>query len=144
MSPPRGLMLSPSPTPSATTSPFVCSTGTTASAPSGTTAPVEMAIASPASSMWSDGLPAADWPTADRQRFQREARAAAALSHPNIAAVYDYGEAEGRPYMVLEHLPNGSLEDRLKSGALPDEETRRIATEIAAGLAHAHERGLVH
>src|SRR5690349_11646637 len=79
-------------------------------------------------------------PTADRQRFEREARAAAALSHPNIAAVYDYGEAEGRPYMVLEHLPNGSLEDRLKRGALPDDETMRIATEIAAGLAHAHDR----
>ncbi|MFL5953001.1 MAG: serine/threonine-protein kinase [Gaiellaceae bacterium] len=83
-------------------------------------------------------------PTADRQRFQREARAAAALSHPNIAAVYDYGEAAGRPYMVLEHLPNGSLEERLKRGPLDDEETTRIATEIAAGLAHAHERGLVH
>lgn len=82
-------------------------------------------------------------PTADRERFAREARAAAALSHPNIAGVYDYGEADGRPYMVLEHLPNGSLEDRLK-GSLPDEETTRISTEIAAGLAHAHARGLVH
>jgi serine/threonine-protein kinase len=83
-------------------------------------------------------------PTADRQRFEREARAAASLSHPNIAAVYDYGEADGRPYMVLEHLPNGSLEDRLKNGRLPDEDTTRIATEIASGLAHAHDRGLVH
>jgi serine/threonine-protein kinase len=83
-------------------------------------------------------------PTADRQRFAREARAAAALSHPNIAAVYDYGEADGRPYMVLEHLPNGSLEDRLKDGRLPDEDATRIATEIASGLAHAHDRGLVH
>jgi serine/threonine protein kinase len=83
-------------------------------------------------------------PTADRQRFEREARAAAALSHPNIAAVYDYGEADGRPYMVLEHLPNGSLEEQLKSGPMADEDTMRIATEIAAGLAHAHERGLVH
>jgi serine/threonine-protein kinase len=46
--------------------------------------------------------------------------------------------------MVLEHLPNGSLEDRLKQGPLTDDETLRIATEIAAGLAHAHERGLVH
>ncbi|MDX6475004.1 MAG: eukaryotic-like serine/threonine-protein kinase [Gaiellaceae bacterium] len=82
--------------------------------------------------------------SADRARFEREARAAAALSHPNICALYDYGEADGRPYMVLEYLQNGSLEERLKSGPLPDEETLRISTEMAAGLAHAHERGLVH
>jgi serine/threonine protein kinase len=83
-------------------------------------------------------------PSADRARFEREARAAAALSHPNICALYDYGESDGRPYMVLEYLPNGSLEDRLKKGPLSDSETQRIATEMAAGLAHAHERGLVH
>ena len=83
-------------------------------------------------------------PSADRARFEREARSAAALSHPNICALYDYGEADGRPYMVLEHLSNGSLEERLKSGPLPDAEATRIATEMAAGLAHAHERDLVH
>jgi serine/threonine protein kinase len=83
-------------------------------------------------------------PSADRARFEREARAAAALSHPNISALYDYGEADGRPYMVLEYLPNGSLEERLKGGPLPDAEAFRLATEIAAGLAHAHQRGLVH
>ena len=83
-------------------------------------------------------------PSADRSRFEREARAAAALSHPNICAVYDYGEADGKPFMVLEYLPNGSLEERLKAGPLADDETLRIATELAAGLAHAHARGLVH
>ena len=83
-------------------------------------------------------------PSADRARFEREARAVAALSHPNIGALYDYGEADGRPYMVLEYLPNGSLEDRLAKGQLTDGETLRIATEMAAGLAHAHDRGLVH
>jgi serine/threonine protein kinase len=83
-------------------------------------------------------------PSADRARFEREARAAAALSHPNICLLYDYGEADGRPYMVLEYLPNGSLEERLKDGPLPDAETMRLATEMAAGLAHAHEHDLVH
>jgi serine/threonine-protein kinase len=84
-------------------------------------------------------------PTADRARFEREARAAASLSHPNLCALYDYGESDGKPYMVLEYLPNGSLEERLKAGIpLADAETHRIATEIASGLAHAHERGLVH
>jgi eukaryotic-like serine/threonine-protein kinase len=84
-------------------------------------------------------------PSADRARFEREARAAASLSHPNICALYDYGEADGRPYMVLEYLPNGSLEERLPPGQpLADAETARIATAIAAGLAHAHDRGLVH
>jgi serine/threonine-protein kinase len=82
--------------------------------------------------------------SADPARFEREARAAASLSHPNICSLYDYGEADGRPYMVLEYLPHGSLEERLKAGPLPDAETTRLATEIAAGLAHAHERGLVH
>jgi eukaryotic-like serine/threonine-protein kinase len=81
---------------------------------------------------------------ADRARFEREARAAAALSHPNICSLYDYGDAEGRPYMVLEYLPNGTLEDRLQGRALPDDETLRVATEVAAGLAHAHDRDLVH
>lgn len=84
-------------------------------------------------------------PSADRTRFEREARAVAALSHPNICSVYDYGESDGKPFMVLECLPNGSLEDRLAGGRpLPDEEAQAIAAEIAAGLAHAHERGLVH
>ena len=84
-------------------------------------------------------------PSADRQRFEREARAVAALSHANIVAVYDYGESEGRPFMVLECLTGGSLEERLAAPQpLPDVETRRIAADVAAGLAHAHGRGLVH
>src|SRR5438067_8278963 len=84
-------------------------------------------------------------PDADRARFDREARAAASLAHPNITQLYDHGEAEGRPYMVLEYLPGGSLEDRLEEGTpLPDADAAHIASEIAAGLAHAHARGLIH
>jgi serine/threonine-protein kinase len=82
---------------------------------------------------------------ADPGRLVREARAIAALSHPNIAGVYDVGEAEGRPYLVLEYLPGGTLEERLPEGRpLPDHETARVAAEIAAGLAHAHAAGIVH
>jgi eukaryotic-like serine/threonine-protein kinase len=84
-------------------------------------------------------------PGADRGRFQREALAAASLSHPNICQLFDFGEAEGRPFMVLEYLPGGTLEDRLAAGnPLPDDETARISRDIAAGLQHAHENGLVH
>lgn len=82
---------------------------------------------------------------ADRSRFEREAQAAAALAHPNIVQVFDYGEAEDRPYIVFEYLPGGSLEARLvPERPLPDDETVRIAADIAAGLAHAHRRGVVH
>jgi serine/threonine-protein kinase len=82
---------------------------------------------------------------ADRSRFEREAQAAAALAHPNIVQVFDYGEDRGRPYMVLEYLPNGTLADRLPEGApLADADVRRIAGEVAAGLAHAHVHGVVH
>ena len=84
-------------------------------------------------------------PTADRARFQREARAAAALAHPNVTRLYDYGEADGRLFMALEYLPHGTLEERLtRKRRVPDAETAAIASQLAAGLAHAHERGLVH
>jgi len=82
---------------------------------------------------------------ADPARFEREARAAAALTHPNVNQLFDYGEVAGRPFMVLEYLAGGTLEDRLRQGApLPDAETEEIARGVAAGLAHAHDRGLVH
>jgi serine/threonine-protein kinase len=83
-------------------------------------------------------------PTADLERFRREAQAVAALSHENVMRVFDYGEDETGPFMALEWLPNGTLEERLTRGALPPEETRRVAEGIAAGLAHLHSRGLVH
>ncbi|MFL5942601.1 MAG: serine/threonine-protein kinase [Gaiellaceae bacterium] len=83
-------------------------------------------------------------PTADLERFRREAQAVAALSHENVMRVFDYGEGETGPFMALEWLPNGTLEDRFTRGALPSDETRRLAQGIAAGLAHLHSRGLVH
>jgi eukaryotic-like serine/threonine-protein kinase len=82
---------------------------------------------------------------ADPARFDREARAVAALGHPNICQLYDYGEEDGRPFMVLEYLGGGTLEERLiPRERYADAETRRLALELAAALAHAHERGVVH
>src|SRR4051794_3091402 len=84
-------------------------------------------------------------PDADNARFEREARAVASLAHPNITQLYDYGEDGGRPYIVLEYVPGGTLEERLRSGSPPsDDETFGIAAGVAAGLAHAHARGVVH
>src|SRR6266540_3419473 len=82
---------------------------------------------------------------ADPMRFEREAHAVAGLSHPNISRLFDYGSEHSRPYMVFEHLSGGTLEDRFVPGqGLADETTARIAGELASGLAHAHEHGLVH
>src|ERR1700704_6152396 len=55
-------------------------------------------------------------PDADTARFEREARAVASLGHPNITQLYDYGEADDRPFMVLEYLAGGTLEERLSAG----------------------------
>lgn len=77
-------------------------------------------------------------------RFQREARAAAALNHPCILAVYELGEHEGRPFLVSELLDGASLRDRMREGPLPQEEAVAHALQIAAGLAAAHDRGIVH
>src|SRR5579872_4458863 len=63
-------------------------------------------------------------PNADNARFEREARAVASLAHPYITQLYDYGEEDGRPYMVLEYLSGGTLEERLRAGTpLPDDQT---------------------
>jgi len=84
-------------------------------------------------------------PDADRARFDREAQAVARLSHPHICRLYDYGEAGGRPYMVLELLVGGSLDDRLlQGGPLADSETGRIAAELASALGYAHAEGVLH
>jgi len=84
-------------------------------------------------------------PDADRERFRREARAVAGLAHPHVCRLYDFGEAAEGPFMVLEYLSGGSLDERLRPGEpLPDEDTARIAAEVAGGLAHAHANRLVH
>ncbi len=88
----------------------------------------------------------------DRARFYREARAAASLSHPNIATVYEIDEAvpEGsntddiRPFIAMEFIEGYTLEDRIKQGPMKLEEAVRIASEIASALEAAHENDIVH
>jgi eukaryotic-like serine/threonine-protein kinase len=78
------------------------------------------------------------------RRFQQEAQAVAALSHPNILAVHDFGEHEGSPYLVTECLEGETLRDRLRPGALPLRKSNEFGEQIARGLAAAHEKGIVH
>lgn len=77
-------------------------------------------------------------------RFRREAQAVASLNHPNIVAVYDTGEQDGRPFIVMEYVAGRSLREILnREGVLP-ERAAEIAGDAALALHYAHERGLVH
>ena len=79
-----------------------------------------------------------------RHRFQREARALAGLSHPNICSLYDVGEHDGVPFLVMEALEGETLAERLIRGALPVEEFVRHAIDISTALDHAHRHGVIH
>jgi Tol biopolymer transport system component len=82
---------------------------------------------------------------ADRlRRFQQEARAVAALNHPNILAIHDIGEQAGSPFLVSELLEGESLRAALDRGPLPQRKTIEYGVQIAHGLAAAHEKGIVH
>jgi eukaryotic-like serine/threonine-protein kinase len=82
-------------------------------------------------------------------RFEREGRTAARLAHPNIVQVYDAGEAEFNgnetSYIVMEYIPGGDLKELIdQKGRLSGPELARLGDEVCAGLAHAHERGVIH
>ncbi len=79
-----------------------------------------------------------------KTRFEAEARSAARLTSPHAVAVYDTGEHEGVPYIVMERLPGETLADRIARGPLEPEEVRPLALEVLAALAEAHRVGLVH
>jgi Protein kinase domain len=80
-----------------------------------------------------------------RKRFSREARLAARLDHPNVVQVFDVGEDEERPFIVMEHVPGGTLEDRLnRSRSLDRDEALRLLGQLCEGLGHAHAKKLVH
>jgi eukaryotic-like serine/threonine-protein kinase len=79
------------------------------------------------------------------KRFRAEARAVAALNHPNILQVYDWGEEGGEPFLVLEYLAGGSLRQVFDTGVLlTPEQAVHIGLDAAAGLDYAHRRGLIH
>jgi len=90
-------------------------------------------------------LPAAFSADADRlRRFEQEARAASALNHPNILAIYDVGSHDGAPYVVSELLEGETLRERLAGSALSPRKAVDYTIQIAEGLAAAHEKGIVH
>jgi serine/threonine protein kinase len=77
------------------------------------------------------------------KRFEREAKSLARFSHPNIVKVYDYGEHEGVPYLVMEYLPGGTLKPRLGQ-PIPPAEAARLLVPIARALAYAHQQDIIH
>ena len=79
-----------------------------------------------------------------RMRFEREARALSSLSHPNLCPLYDIGEVDGVPYLVMEMLEGTTLRQRIDAGPLPPRKALVFASQIAAGLAAAHQKGVVH
>ena len=80
-----------------------------------------------------------------RKLFVKEARALAQLSHPNIVGVFDVGEVDGLPFIVMEYVAGSSLKQRIeRTGALALSDASRLTDGIASGLAFAHSRGIVH
>lgn len=78
------------------------------------------------------------------ERFRREARAASALNHPNICTIYDVGEQEGQPFLVMEFLEGETLKQRIQRAPLEVEEVLDVGVQLAAGLHAAHGHGIVH
>jgi serine/threonine protein kinase len=78
------------------------------------------------------------------QRFLIEAKAIAALNHPNIVQIYDYGRAQDGPFLIMEYVDGGSLLDRCRQGPIPLDEAVDLACHICDGLAKAHDAAIIH
>src|SRR5688572_16514333 len=79
-----------------------------------------------------------------RARFEREARAVAALDHPHICGIYDIGNLDGTHYLVMPHLDGQTLAARLEKGPLPLDQTLKLADALADALDKAHRHGITH
>lgn len=77
-------------------------------------------------------------------RFKREAQTIAALEHEAIVPVYDFGESNGQPFLVMRYMPGGSLAERISRGALPVVEASAVVQRIGSALDEAHGKGIVH
>src|SRR5262245_4213426 len=79
-----------------------------------------------------------------RERFRREAHVLSRLSHPGVATIFDFDTQDGVDFLVMEYVPGGSLESRLRQGPLPLDECVRIGAELGEALEDAHRRGFLH
>jgi serine/threonine protein kinase/formylglycine-generating enzyme required for sulfatase activity len=77
-------------------------------------------------------------------RFLTEAKAIAALSHPNIVHINDYGRDKEGPFLIMEYVDGGSLLDRCREGAIPNDQAIDLVSQLCDGLAKAHDRGIIH
>jgi predicted ATPase len=82
--------------------------------------------------------------SAERARLEREARAIAQVSHPNVASIFGLEDSDGSLYLVLELVPGETLQERLGRGALAPDEALSVCAQVASGLAAVHRKGLVH
>src|SRR5262249_27321851 len=80
----------------------------------------------------------------ERERFRREAESVAALQHPNIVQIFEVGEANGHPYLVLEFVDGESLAERLSGDPWPARDTAALVELLARAVHYAHEHGIVH
>ncbi len=79
-----------------------------------------------------------------RDQFSHEAQAAASVRHPNVVCVHDFGEIDGRPYLVMEYIAGGDLDDRLKEGTLGQRDAARLVERVADAIEHLHQNGIIH
>jgi serine/threonine-protein kinase len=82
--------------------------------------------------------------SASRRRFEQEARTIARLEHDAIVAVHDFGEHDGAPYIVMQYMPGGSLESKLRGGPIAVDDCAEILSRVGDAVLHAHNQGVVH
>src|SRR5262249_2876613 len=80
----------------------------------------------------------------EARRFQREAEVAAQLQHPNIVQIFEIGQVEGRPYLALEYVAGGNLQQRLAGTPQEPRAAAELVETLARAIPHAHQRGVIH